>query len=374
GKVIPFYFEVRDSNRWLLSFAELYYRTFISQFLSFKTRTVLDSGNRPWSFAKLRKMASTINNNNVLKDMDDFQDCLDKEQVEQAVDLAFSAPEVFAGKENVFFLVMIDEIQYMTEYLYYDKAQQVKAYNLPGTYHGLVESKIAPMLVSGSYVGWMVKMMREMFVGGRLKQTEIPSKLTHDEGLETVSRYADFYEIEVTKESALAINLLTQSDPFYIASLLRSDWIERDFSTNDGVIKTLDYEVKNRKGELFGTWSEYIYSTIKAVNDRYAKQILLFLSRNRTNECTRTQISDHLEGKLSDSELEEKLNALEAGDLITQGTSNFRYRGIPDDILDFIFRSLYEEEIHHKRPDIAAELAASLKKDKEILSLKGQCH
>jgi len=29
------------------------------------------------------------------------------------------------------------------------------------------------MLVSGSYAGWMVKMMREMFVGGRLKQTEI---------------------------------------------------------------------------------------------------------------------------------------------------------------------------------------------------------
>ncbi len=73
------------------------------------------------------------------------------------------------------------------------------------------------------------------------------------------------------------INQLTQSDPFYIASLLRSDWRKRDFSTPEGVIKTLDYEVKNRKGELFGTWSEYIYSTTKVVNDRYAKQIMLLL-------------------------------------------------------------------------------------------------
>ena len=285
---------------------------------------------------------------------------------------AFSAPEVFAGKENVFFLVMIDEIQYMTQYIYYDKAHEVKAHHLPGAYHGLVESKVAPMLVSGSYVGWMVQMMREMFVGSRLKRTEISSKLTVEDGLETVYRYADFYDLEVTDESALIINQLTQSDPFYIASLLRSDWTERDFSSEEGVIRTLGYEVKNRKGELFGTWSEYIYSTIKAVNDRYAKQILLFLSRQRDKECTRDDISEHLEGQLSDSELEEKLHILESGDLITQGSNNFRYRGIDDELLDLIFRDLYEEEIHRQKPNIAAELTAKVTKLKQQnQSLKG---
>jgi len=371
GAVIPFYFEVRDYRQWLLEFSDIYYRTFMSQFLSFKTRTVLD--NSPWNFAELRKMAKAINNNNALSNMDGFQDCLDKEQVDQTMNWAFSAPEVFAGKENVFFLVMIDEIQYMTEYLFRDKDYKVLAYHLPGAYHALVESKIAPMLVSGSYVGWMVKMMREMFVGGRLKRTKISAKLTAAEGMEAVYQYAESYQIEITEESAFMINQLTKSDPFYIASLLRSDWEERDFSTLDGVIKTLDYEIKNRDGELFGTWSEYIYSTIKAVNDRYAKQILLFLSREREKECTRTEISEHLEGKLSESELEEKLNALEYGDLITQGTSNFRYRGIPDNILDLIFRDLYEEEIHRKKPNIAAELTASVNAElkKENLSLKG---
>ncbi|TGO02003.1 hypothetical protein PN36_32265 [Candidatus Thiomargarita nelsonii] len=65
--------------------------------------------------------------------------------------MSFKILCVFAGKENVFFLVMIDEIQYMTKYIYYDKAHQVLAPNLPGAYHGLVESKVAPMLVSGSF-------------------------------------------------------------------------------------------------------------------------------------------------------------------------------------------------------------------------------
>ncbi len=190
--------------------------------------------------------------------------------------------------------------------------------------------------------------------------------------METVYRYAFFYEIEVTEESALVINQLTQSDPFYIASLLRSDWKERDFSTPSGVIKTLNYEFKNRKGELFGTWSEYIYSTIKAVNDRHAKQILLFLSQEREKECTRTEISNHLEGQLSENQLEEKLRILESGDLISQGSNNFRYRGIDDDILDLIFRDLYEEEIHHKSPNIAAELTAKVNLlKKENKSLKG---
>jgi len=84
------------------------------------------------------------------------------------------------------------------------------------------------------------------------------------------------------------------------------------------------------------------------------------LSRKRKRECTRKEISDHLKGKLLDSQLEEKLHALESGDLITQGSSNFRYRGIEDDILDLIFRSLYEEEIYQTKPDIAAELTASV--------------
>jgi hypothetical protein len=118
------------------------------------------------------------------------------EKVEQSMNWAFSAPGNFAGNNNAFVLVMIDEIQYMTKYIYRDKACQYLIRRLPGAYHGLVESKIAPMLVSGSYVGWMVQMMREIFVGGRLKYTGISSKLTPAEGLEAVYRYADFYQLD----------------------------------------------------------------------------------------------------------------------------------------------------------------------------------
>ena len=44
--------------------------------------------------------------------------------------------------------------------------------------------------------------------------------------------------------------------------------------------------------------------------------------------------------------LEDKLKALVKADIIKQGISNFRYRGVSDNIFDKVFRGVYEKEIH----------------------------
>jgi hypothetical protein len=370
ARVVPFYFEVLDFDQWVLDFADKYFRTFMSQFLSFKTRTPLSFENKPWKMNELEDMGRAIKNENVLKAIEEFQEYYDAEREDAAITLAFQTPGWFAGLENIFVLVMVDEIQYMTKHIYWDKEKKVKAHNLPGAYHGLVESKVAPMLVSGSYIGWMVQMMRDMFVGGRLKQTPVSPKLTFTEGMEAVYRYAEYYGVPITDESAFAINALTQSDPFYIATLFRSDWPKRNFTTIEGASNTLAYEIKNKKGELYGTWSEYIDNTIKQVNDTHAKKILLFLSRERHKEVTRTEISDFLGGKLENGPLEEKLRTLEYGGLLTRGTNDFRFSGIPDDILDLIFRERYQEEIDNVKPDVNHELSTkikSLEKDNKFM-------
>ncbi|MCP4149953.1 MAG: hypothetical protein GY757_19560, partial [bacterium] len=199
-----------------------------------------------------------------------------------------------------------------------------------------------------------------MFVGGRLRGTELSPQLEKKDGLEAVYRYADYYQIPIPDESAQTLNELAQSDPFYIASILKSDWEYRDFSTPNGVIKTIEYELLNKKGEIFETWSDYIRNTISQVNDKYAKKILLFLSKERGKEHTRTEISAHLDDQLSERKLEEKLRTLLHGDLITEGSTAFHYGGIKDDILDLIFRQLYQAEIDQVTPDIAGELTAKI--------------
>ncbi|MCP4349300.1 MAG: hypothetical protein GY795_27785, partial [Desulfobacterales bacterium] len=371
SNVVPFYFEVLDQDQWLLDFCDLYYQTFISQYLSFLTRTPLSKDNRPWSWEVLEDMGSQIGNQNVLKEIEEFRYHVEKEKLHYVQMSAFGAPARFSGHDSVFFVVMIDEIQYMTRYVYYDKARQNRARNLPGAFHGLVELKVAPMLVSGSYIGWMTEMIHEMFVGGRLKKTRISPKLMSDEGMKAVYRYSEHFKTEVTDKSALIMNILTQGDPFYIATLFRSDFPQKDFSCTEGVINTFVYEILNREGKLFETWSEYINMAIKAVNNIYGKKMLLYLSREREKECTRDEIRNHLGWKPDDdSILEEKLLALEHGDLITRGTSDYHYRGIPDDVLDMIFRERYQYEVDMVKPDVSAELSEKvrvLENDKKSL-------
>jgi hypothetical protein len=48
---------------------------------------------------------------------------------------------------------------------------------------------------------------------------------------------------------------------------------------------------------------------------------------------------------LDDAELEEKLEALVKGDIISQGQTHFDYRGVQDNIFDKVFRGVYEKEI-----------------------------
>ncbi|MCP4352842.1 MAG: hypothetical protein GY795_45910, partial [Desulfobacterales bacterium] len=319
GKVIPFYFEVLDQDQWLLDFCDKYYRTFITQYFSFLTRTPLDKENSPRDWNDLEEMCRRIGNSDVLKDLLKFQEYIENERIHDSMTAAFGAPARYTGYDDVFFVVMIDEIQYMTKYIYRDKDCKILFRNLPGGFHGLVELKIAPMLVSGSYIGWMAQMMQEMFVGGRLKRTPVSPKLTFAGGMKAVYRYAEYHSIIIDEKTALAANILTQSDPFYISILFGSDWEEKDFSDTEGVILTLAHEITDRESELFGTWSEYIDSTLKQVNDIYGKKILLYLSKERHKECTRDEIRDHL-GWASerDKELEEKLCTLEFGDLITR--------------------------------------------------------
>ncbi len=362
SNVIPFYIEVLDQDQWLLDFSVFYYRTFMSQYLSFLARTPLAEDNKPWRWDVLEDMASKIGNQNILRSMEGFRDDVEKEKVHDAQMSAFGAPARFSGYDNVFFVVMIDEIQYMTRNIYYDRERRIRARNLPGAFHGLVELKIAPMLVSGSYIGWMTEMIHEMFVGGRLRKTRISPKLTFDEGMKAVYRYSEYYETEITDRSALIMNVLTQSDPFYIDTLFRSEFSHRDFSDAEGVVNTFAYEILNRDGELFGTWSEYINMAIKEVNNIYGKKMLLYLSKERDKECTRDEIRNHLGWKPEDdSILEKKLEALEYGDLITRGTSDYHYKGIPDDVLDMIFRERYQYEVDMVKPDVSTELSEKVR-------------
>jgi hypothetical protein len=75
---------------------------------------------------------------------------------------------------------------------------------------------------------------------------------------------------------------------------LESEWLQRDFSSISFIAKTFANEIIDKNSELHRTWIEYINSTLSEVNDIYAKNILLTLSKERDHEFARDEIMNSI--------------------------------------------------------------------------------
>ncbi len=280
GPVIPFYFSIPETKKWYPEFAVEYYRAFASQYISFIERDekLVDV---PLSLEKIREYG-------LGKSIELFVDDIDSLFKDQSMDYyglmwktAYTAPERFASFYNQRILVIIDEFQNITQYIYPDKERLTTPdETLAGSFHDAVESKIAPMLVTGSYVGWLIMVIDKYLEAGRLKRYYMNPYLTPDEGLRAVYKYAEVFDIPVTNETAEQINQLCMFDPFFISCVVQSDYKDKDLTTRDGVINTVNYEITDKSSEISMIWGEYIEQTLKKANDRHAKTILLHLSNN----------------------------------------------------------------------------------------------
>jgi len=124
---------------------------------------------------------------------------------------------------------------------------------------------------------------------------EIPSSLTFEDSVTATFKYASHNQIELTEKNAIAISLLAQCNPYYISSILESEWPKRDFSSFSGIVNTFANEIIDKKSDLHRTWLENINSTLSKVNDKYARKILLMLSKERGKEYARDEIMKEIE-------------------------------------------------------------------------------
>ncbi len=359
GRVIPFYIEIQDKSKWIYDFCWEYYLCFLAQYISFKSREpgfIIED----LQLESLNELAVSLELDVIVKDIKEFKAVDALKQIDNIFGFVTRAPNRIAGITGDFFVVMIDEFQYMNEYIFWDEARTNQAEGIVGGYHDLSESKIAPMCVAGSYVGWLRQLISKYFKGGRLRERPLNPRLLPEEGLECVHRYSKITGQPVTAASAVVMNQLTKSDPFYISSVFDSYVREKELETAAGVIRAFEYEISDRGSELNKIWLEYIHMTISAVNDHHARRIIIFLSQNREQEYTRQEIKEKLCIDMSDEDLARKLKTLVKGDLIGQGKTDYDYKGIPDDIFDLIFRSIYQKEIDSFVPDVKAELLEEL--------------
>jgi hypothetical protein len=180
-----------------------------------------------------------------------------------------------------------------------------------------------------------------------------------------VYKYSRFFEVPVTEETAYLIIKISEGSPFYISSILRSRYKEKDLTTIKGLTDTMEFETLDKRGNIKATWLEYVNAAFSKVNDRNAKRIVLHLFKYKDRELTRDEIRNQLNLEMTDEELEKKLEALVKGDIIDQGQTHFRYHAVRDNIFDKVFRGVYQDEIEHLDiKDISKEYAKSLEKMK----------
>ncbi len=225
-------------------------------------------------------------------------------------------------------------------------------------------------MVTGSYVGWLTKVIDKYLEAGRLKHTRMSPYLTPDEGLRAVYKYADDEREAITNETAVQINQLCLSDPFFISCVIQSDYEDKQLTTFDGVINTVNYEISDRNSEMSKTWHEYLNKTLDRVNDTYAKQMLLRLTQQTHREWTPQQLKDDLHLPLTESDIRKKLILLSEADLIERGISDIDFHGLQDGTLNLILRHRLEKEITGSAPDLKQEM--SLKLEQENQTLQGR--
>ena len=373
GRIVPFYISIREKRIWLPELAANFYRTFASQFISFLERDPAPVRN-PSTLNQIKEYGLSCN----LRQMAEDADFIMGEQernlgFDVMWETAASAPDRYAQLYDRSFLVIIDEFQNTAAYVYRDrKCETALDDSIPGTWHDLSESKLAPMLVTGSYVGWLVNICGKYLQAGRLKRTLIDPYLTPEDGLEAVYRYADYFGEPITNESAVQINRLCMSDPFFIYCVFQNDTEGKDLTTEQGVIDAVHFEITDENSEMSLTWAEYIELSLKRINTRNSKHIMLHLSKHSDREWTPKELKGKLGLDIDEDRIKELLENMVQADLIARGGSDIRFQGLTDGTLNLILRHRFEEEIESCQPDLKSDFREELEKlEKDKKSLQG---
>jgi len=352
--VIPFYYEIKETKMWIGDFCVDFFLTFVYQYIAFKTRNIdyikpLEKND----FQSINEIAREEGFDDLTKLIHSVEYSYRHEHVDILWNTVREAPQTIAHREKEFIVQMIDEFQFLNAMIYRDKAMNILADTLAGGYLSTAESKIAPLLVSGSWVGWLMKELSSM-LPARFRNTFIKN-MPENEAWELLYKYSRFFDVPVTEETAFSLVSITEGNPFYISAVIRSNYPDKDLTSIDGLTDTLEFETLDDQGLIKMSWMEYIGKAFPQINDRHAKNIVLHLSKYRDREWTRAELREALNLEMTESDLEKKLKALVKTDIINQGASNNRYRGVKDNIFDKVFRGVYEEDIRDFSPKVIRE-------------------
>ena len=350
AKAIPFYFRVPQVKMTTWHFSELFLHQLIRQYVAFKSKepslvvseapALVIAGDDPFLIDLLEQMEHFVSKGDRVNSWR----------------LAREAGFIISVKRDERIIQLIDEFQFLDEYIFLDQALTRKDC-LTSAYQHTASLKPSPQIITGSYIGWLGKIVRQMVGRYRIyKLGEMPP----EEAEACVFRYATYHKVQINDENAAYLAAACHNDPYYIATLFESQMSGKDLHSPEGIRAVLNHET-DEEGEIGSMWKEYIHNAFDRVNDRIAKKLVLYLAHHEPEERKLSEIITDLNLDMEPDAVAERLDKLAHADIIKKGMSSIRYQGLGDPIFAMVFRKIYQEEIDNIpgeqiRADIMSEL------------------
>lgn len=197
----------------------------------------------------------------LLRDLQRMEEMKQGQETSLAWNHARQAGQRISKLKDQRIIQIIDEFQYLNQYLYIDSNCEHKI-ELASSYQGTAESKISPQIITGSYVGWLTKIIQKMV--SRYDEFYLES-LAPEEALETVYNYASIHQVSITDQTAPYLAESCYNDPYYIAQVVRSHFPDKNLTAEEGVRETLKFETTVKKGGIARIWKEYLDDAIDKI-------------------------------------------------------------------------------------------------------------
>ncbi len=214
--VIPFYYEIQERKQWIVPFSKHFFLTFIFQYIAYKSRnpSYIQMADAVMNYDKVAEIAEKENLDYLVWRIHGVQEAEQSEDGDSMWNIVREAPRLIAGETEEQVLQMIDEFQFINRYIYDDKEKQRSIDDMGGSYFHTCEYKNAPLLITGSWVGWLMFDVDKMLPA---RIIEYPfDNLPEDETIQMIYNYSEIEGIPVTEETvylmAELIDVNIQSD------------------------------------------------------------------------------------------------------------------------------------------------------------------
>ena len=343
GGTVPFYLEIPEMRLWLPNFAEDYYRNFVSQYISFLDRDP-SRVSQVMSLDQIREYGERHGYRAMVEDVDHFKAFFPSRRFDQMWRLAISAPHRFSALYGRPVLVMLDEFQNLGRFVYADECKLHNDPSIVDGFHEWCESKSAPMLVTASLRGRQGRVMDSFLEAGCLTKYPWLPCLGEQEGVEAVYRYAQAYEVALTNETALLINGLTRSDPYFIACMFRCvGAADKDLSSPAAVLRWATHQLTHRDAELATGWMVHLDRILGEENHIQIKRLLLFFTQNPGRTFAAEDLREELDLESEPEQIFDMLIHLQHTGLILSTPREFAFEGHADPTLSLVLQERFRD-------------------------------